>query len=46
MVGPGLSGGEPGKPVNVMAPPVACAIMSKLLYSLYGPYVPKPFTDR
>ena len=37
MVGPGLSGGEPGKPVSVMAPPVAWAIMSKLLYSLYGP---------
>ena len=36
MVGPGLSGGEPGKPVSVMAPPVAWAIMSKLLYSLYG----------
>ena len=34
MVGPGLRGGEPGKPVSVMAPPVACAIMSKLLYSL------------
>ena len=46
MVGPGLSGGEPGKPVSVMAPPVAWAIMSKLLYSLYGPYVPKPLTER
>ena len=34
MVGPGLSGGEPGKPVSAIAPPVACAIMSKLLYSL------------
>ena len=37
MVGPGLSGGEPGKPVSAMAPPVAWAIMSKLLYWLYGP---------
>ena len=31
MVGPGLSGGEPGKPVTHMAPPVACAIMSNAL---------------
>ena len=46
IVGPGLSGCEPGKPVSTMAPPVACAIMSKLLYPLYGPYVPKPFIER
>ena len=44
MVGPGRSGGVSGVPVTLIAPPVACAIMSKLLKPAYGPYVPKPFT--
>ncbi len=34
IVGPGLSGGDPGNPVSDIAPPAACAIMSKLLYLL------------
>ena len=46
IVGPGLSGGEPGNPVSDIAPPEACAIMSKLLYLLYGPWVPKPLMVR
>ena len=36
IVGPGFKGGESGVPVKHMAPPVAWAIMSKLLYWLYG----------
>ena len=37
-------GGLSGQPVTHIAPPMACAIGSKLLKPLYGPYVPKPFT--
>src|SRR3972149_6456781 len=30
-------GGPSGQPVMLIAPPIACAIHSKLLYSSYGP---------
>ena len=29
----------------LIAPAMACAIHSKLLYSAYGPPLPKPFTE-
>src|SRR6266478_1907122 len=38
-------GGPSGEPVMLMAPAMACAIHSKLLYSAYGPPPPKPFTE-
>src|SRR5229473_2582154 len=37
-------GGPSGEPVMLIAPDMACAIHSKLLYSEYGPPLPKPFT--
>ena len=42
MAAPQRTGSRSGKPVTLMTPPVACAIMSKLLYSWCGPDSPKP----
>ena len=42
MAAPHRTGSRSAKPVTLMTPPVACAIMSKLLYSAYGPDRPKP----
>src|SRR5712691_7083415 len=40
-----LVGGPSGWPVMLMAPAMAWAIHSKLLYSAYGPVLPKPLTE-
>ena len=42
MLAPQSTGSRSGKPVTLMTPPIAWAIMSKLLYSWYGPESPKP----
>ncbi len=42
MAAPQRMGSRSGKPVTLITPPVAWAIMSKLLYSWYGPESPKP----
>ena len=44
MVGPGLSGSVSDVPVIAIAPPVACAIMSKLFSCAQGPVLPNPLT--